>query len=372
MNAPLTARPGLIPEAEASALRSSLGETLSSAHLQAKSSSSIDPGTPLASLVQPTPFARTLEVGLGVPLERASLKWAGWESGFGGSDAAPEGGYEALVSKVLSSSGAQVKLGQEVTEIAQLESGDVQVTTSAGERFTARTGLVTIPLGVLKTTPPSFTPALTERKQDAIDRVHVGTLEKLLLSYDTAWWPESATTGSFTFLPTRESSNEGSTDPREILESATLVVASFAGPSLPNPQPTLLIYLSATPASRLAAAKLSNESIASAAHALIAERVGVPSAPRPVYSALTNWGTDRYSRGATTTPNVISTANEHERTPLDFLELGKPVWAGRLGFAGEHTDPDHRGSVAGAVVSGQREALRIQRYLGLLDIQAHA
>lgn len=51
---------------------------------------------------------------------------------------------------------------------------------------------------------------------------------------------------------------------------------------------------------------------------------------------------------------------------MDFKELGRPVWEGRLGFAGEHTEMEHRGSVAGAVVSGSREAGRIDRYLSKL------
>jgi lysine-specific histone demethylase 1B len=50
---------------------------------------------------------------------------------------------------------------------------------------------------------------------------------------------------------------------------------------------------------------------------------------------------------------------------MDFKELSRPVWGGKLGFAGEHTEMEHRGSVAGAVVSGQREAARVGRLLDL-------
>jgi len=54
-------------------------------------------------------FARTLEVPLGLKLEKASLRWSGWESttSFAGSDAAPDGGYEALVGKVISQAKSQ-------------------------------------------------------------------------------------------------------------------------------------------------------------------------------------------------------------------------------------------------------------------------
>lgn len=83
-------------------------------------------------------------------------------------------------------------------------------------------------------------------------------------------------------------------------------------------------------------------------------------APAPTEVALTNWLTDELSLGATTTPTIVS---EGERSPMDFKELSRPTWEGRLGFAGEHTDMDNRGSVAGAVVSGQREAARVERLL---------
>ena len=49
---------------------------------------------------------------------------------------------------------------------------------------------------------------------------------------------------------------------------------------------------------------------------------------------------------------------------MDFVLLGRSQWGGRLGFAGEHTDLDGRGSVVGAVVSGEREG---ERVAGMLE-----
>lgn len=312
-------------------------------------------------------FARMLEVPLGVKLEKASLKWAGWETttNFAGSDAAPEGGYEALVGKVLDdakSKGAEVKLEARVTSVKNGEQ-DVTITIADGTTYTGRSILSTIPLGVLKTLSTDFfSPSLPPALQETIKGVHVGVLEKLLLQYPSAWWPNAETVGSYTFLPTGPEPN-ANFSLKEIFEGSTLICANFACPSLPNPTPTLLTYLSETPATLLM--KQDPKEVAVAYHDFLVSRLkpsGTP--PKPSASNLTNWLTDEYSYGATTTPSIVS---EGERSPMDFKELGRPVWAGRLGFAGEHTEMEHRGSVAGAVVSGLREAERIDRFLALLD-----
>ncbi|ORX33627.1 flavin-containing amine oxidoreductase [Kockovaella imperatae] len=309
-------------------------------------------------------LARSLEVPLGLKLEKASLRWTGWESlsNFAGSDAAPEGGYEALVRKVITKAvdhKAEVLLGTEVTSV-KLQDDMITVTDRTGEIYRGKTVICTIPLGVLKTLPSStFSPALPARTQEAIKGTHVGVLEKLLLVYPKAWWPKAETAGSFTFLPTSTQAISDTSTPREIFDASTLITANFACPSLPDPSPTLLTYLSETPA--LALLKHEPAEVVEAFHHFLMSRFGVEDSPPPSRSHLTNWYTDPLARGATTTPSIVS---EHgERSPMDFKELSRPAWGGKLGFAGEATEMEHRGSVAGAVVSGQREAERVDRYL---------
>ena len=310
-------------------------------------------------------LARTLEVPLGLKLEQASLRWSGWEtlSNFAGSDAAPEGGYEALVAKVFN--GIEVKLSTTVKTVKYTDDV-VTVSDTTGKTFQAKSVICTIPLGVLKTLPPStFSPALPERMREAIKGTHVGVLEKLIMLYSTAWWPNAGKVGSYTFLPTSTKPLTDNSTPREILYASTLIVANFAGPSLPNPSPTLLTYLSETPA--LGLLKHDIKSVSAAYHQFLIDRFGGGASsnpPEPVEAEMTDWYTDPLSRGATTTPSIIS--KHGERSPMDFKELSRPVWVGRLGFAGEATDMEHRGSVAGAVISGQREAERVERMLSKL------
>ncbi|KAF6833281.1 flavin containing amine oxidoreductase [Colletotrichum plurivorum] len=375
---------GRLSSASANSLRSSLGGAQASLKLPHPSpppsaslaSALLAPNSSLfASSTAEAPkelaaaLARSLEIPLGLKLEKASLKWAGWEgtTAFAGSDAAPEGGYQALVARVVEDAkakGAEVKLSTKISAVSQTEDG-VVVTDTNGNKFTAKTAVSTIPLGVLKTLPEStFSPALPPRLQEAIKGTHVGVLEKLLLQYPTAWWPEAEEAGSFTFLPTSDKPVTDSSTPLEVLEASTLVTANFASPSLPGPSPTLLTYLSETPAKALL--QRDPKEIAAALHKFLVARFQPSSQPpEPTETSLTNWLTDEYSRGATTTPSIIS--ENGERSPLDFKELGRPVWDGRLGFAGEHTEMEHRGSVAGAVVSGYREAERVGRLLKLLE-----
>lgn len=260
--------------------------------------------------------------------------------------------------------GAEIRTSTNVVKVQQGKEG-VMITDDKGSTYTAKTAIVTIPLGVLKTLPSStFEPALPAHFQEIIAGTHVGILEKLLLRYPSAWWPNADSIGSYTFLPTLTTSVTKNTSLKDIFESSTLITANFAGPSLPDPSPTLLTYLSETPATALL--EHDPKDVARAFHEFLVSRLN-PSGdvPEPSSSELTNWLTDPLSKGATTTPSIIS--ENGERSPLDFKELGRPVWDGKLGFAGEHTEMEHRGSVAGAVISGYREAERVERLLNLLE-----
>jgi len=309
-------------------------------------------------------FARSIEIPFGAPLEDLSLRWAGWENSLAGSDAAPESGFQPLVEKLMNKAiynGTEIRLNEVVESIFK-EADGVVVCASSGQ-FRARTVLCTIPLGVLKTGSLTFTPSFPARRLEVISRTHVGALEKIVLAYPEAWWPDAATVGSFTFLPVQKHNSPTQEDtPLSILQSHTISVASFAAPSLPSPHSTLLLYISSTPARRLA--RFSDDEVTQAAHEFLICRFKPSNpTPSPLGQVRTNWLEEPYSRGATTTPSIVGKG----RSPLDFMELGKPLWEGRLGFAGEHTEPNHRGSISGAVFSGEREALRIDRLLKFLD-----
>jgi monoamine oxidase len=307
-------------------------------------------------------LARTTEIGAGVPLEDLSAKYWGFGRGFGGTDAAPVGGYVEVIEKLrgeIQKAGVEVRLEEEVVGIEDRADGGVQVTTRGGQVYRARTCISTIPLGVLKISPPAFDPPLPPQFLSALQRTAVGVLEKVVLSYSKAWWPEPSTTGTFLVLPTLASTpNPGSL--ADVFASTTLSVNTFTFAKTPSP--SILVYLGANAGASMS--PYSSSEIGTALHTYLKARLSVPSAPSPLSTLSTNWLSDPFSRGATSSPVTLAQSDDGERaSPLDFVVLGRSMWEGRMGFAGEHTDMDSRGSVVGAVVSGEREGRRVKEML---------
>ncbi|THV06032.1 FAD/NAD(P)-binding domain-containing protein [Dendrothele bispora CBS 962.96] len=284
-----------------------------------------------------TSLARSLEIGWGIPLESTAASYAGWASdiAFAGTDGVVIGGYgkfaDALRTAAENTGKASFSLGACVEKISRVEDG-VEVVTQNGRTYRAKTVLSTIPLGVLKTLQEKFfEPPLPTRKRQIIERTSVGALEKLCLTYDSLWWNPKA--GPFTLL----------TDNAVIL----------AIPLSENPA-TLHVLV---PHSVL---DLSGEVI----HSMLAKAIASgKDVPKPTKMFGSSWKKDPLSYGATSSPVIVG----EDRTPLDLAEAARPVWNGLLGFAGEASEMDHRGSVPGALLSGEREAKRI---INLLNRQS--
>jgi len=300
---------------------------------------------------------------MGARLEEFSLRWNGYEDSFKGTDAGPEGGYSTVIDAIaekITSLGGEIKLGQQVTQITPpTDSGaDVVVIRTSGNEteFSAPIVICTIPLAILQKQHQSmFSCALSAKKIAAIQETKVGQLGKVVVSYEKAWWPEDI--GAMTILPTAKTDVDDK-DARSLLESVSLVVASFANKALSKPHPTLLAYLPAPVAVQLES--MTSDQVGDAIHRLFLDnlpRASDAEPGRPVVSRLTAWSRDPYSLGATSTP---PTGNV---TPLNFVELGKPEWKGSVLFAGEHTSLNNRGSVTGAVETGEKEGKRAVRLL---------
>lgn len=78
---------------------------------------------------------------------------------------------------------------------------------------------------------------------------------------------------------------------------------------------------------------------------------------------MTDWFKDPFSRGSYAYVPVARPGQAIAPSPLDFAQFATPVYNGRLGFAGEHTDSSHYASVHGAYLSGLREAGRVETAL---------
>lgn len=289
-------------------------------------------------------LARMLHIPLGIELEKASLKYHGFEHAFAGTDAAPQGGFTSIINKLvdeITSLGASIHTSQEVQSVSNEHSSNVKITTKQGQEYLARTTLVTIPLAVLKKTADQlFEPALPERRLETIKRVSVGNLNKVLLHYDLPWW--NVQTGTFLVLPSSAAApasikSDAEKELWQLYSSTTLIVASLAGEgpdaARQGASNSLLVMVGAEAAKQLET--FERVEAGNVLHTYLTARIGaVQGAKAPKHVFYSRWAKQPYTGGATTSP--VSTA--HGNSPLDFEALSRPLWNGRLGFAGEHTE----------------------------------
>lgn len=106
---------------------------------------------------------------------------------YGGPDVAFPEGYSAIFAAL---DGAyEVRLNTAVAAIDHDE-GSISLTDGDGAQHRFDAVIITVPLGVLKRGAISFSPALPEEKQGAITRLGMGTLDKLYLQFDHAFWDD--------------------------------------------------------------------------------------------------------------------------------------------------------------------------------------
>jgi monoamine oxidase len=65
---------------------------------------------------------------------------------------------------------------------------NITVTAVDGTKYFGTRIIVTVPLGVLQSGSIQFTPALSQAKTDAINRLGMGLMDKLWLEFPSAFW----------------------------------------------------------------------------------------------------------------------------------------------------------------------------------------
>lgn len=135
---------------------------------------------------------------VGSPIERQSLRFFWLEEGLEGGNVFVASTYQKILGEiarpVLEAGKEVVKLNTEVEHIQYRGDGDaadtpVKVMTTSGEFYEFDEVVVTCPLGWLKKNQETvFTPALPPRLVSAIDSIGYGALEKLYISFPSAFW----------------------------------------------------------------------------------------------------------------------------------------------------------------------------------------
>jgi monoamine oxidase len=261
------------------------------------------------------------------PPDRTSLRYYDQYEEFAGGDQLIEGGYAALVEALAE--GLDIRLNQPVKKIVHGEARVVLTTDSKAYRGSH--AIVTVPLGVLKAGAIAFDPPLPPEKRAAIERLDMGTMEKVILVFETAFWRQGPGPAGFVYIGRK---------PGEF--PVFLDFTDHAG------EPALVCLYGGQSARDILA--MTDEQIKVRAQQVLEEILG-RKIPQARAVEVTRGRDDPFARGAYSYLPVGA-------SPDDMRQLGAPVGE-RLLFAGEATVPEYYGTVHAAMMSGLREARRI-------------
>ncbi|WP_420590117.1 flavin monoamine oxidase family protein [Bacterioplanoides sp.] len=250
-----------------------------------------------------------------------SLSFAALQEGeeYSGGDVIFPQGYAQIINHLQQ--GLNIQLQQAVKQINYQED-QVIVSTSQQQEFRADKVLVTVPLGVLKKRVIQFNPVLPESKLSAIDRLGMGTLNKVYLKFPSNFWGTQQDLIGFI--------GEGNGQWAEWLN-----IAKYIG------EPVLLGFNAASfgeAIEQLSDAEIQQQAMTTL-HKIYGEDI-----PQPEKIWVTRWHSDPFSYGSY---SFLKTGSQAK----DRAELGQPI-NNKVYFAGEAINRDYPATVHGAYLSG--------------------
>lgn len=269
--------------------------------------------------------------------DEPSLSFLWWDDGYevyGYGDSVFSNGYGDVAAGLAK--GLDIRLQHPVHRIEYDHQRPVRVHTDK-EVFEAEGVVVTVPLGVLKPGDLKFEPALPAPKLDAIKRLGMGALTKMVLRFKEPFWPRDQYVFGYLCQPVRG--------------NPTMVINLWKT----HREPVLVLLTGGGLGREI---ERWPEAEASAWGLRVLRDLFGEKVPKPVSVERTQWDLDPYSRGSYSFVAVGS-------TPTDIETLAEPV-AGRVFFAGEATYRHHWAGAHGAYASGLREAARLAGDPGIL------
>lgn len=267
-----------------------------------------------------------VEFDAGGPIEALSTAYYAADRAFDGVDTIVLEGYEKLLP--VPGSDADILLETKVSDIEYEEDDGVSV--YAGDQlFEADFVVCTVPLGVLKTDAINFDPPLPNPIRHSIKTIPMGTVTKLGLKFEEAFW--DIETQYFGAMTEPKGRWPYIVNYRTFSDANILLPLSFGD------------Y--AFKADAMSEAEMRDDAMD-----VLRGAFGTDT-PEPIATVPTHWSTDPLSFGAYSYAGIGA-------TPSDFDAFTKPV-ADVLIFAGEHTDFAYHGTAHGALLSGRRAADQI-------------
>jgi len=257
---------------------------------------------------------------------RSILEEWGEGGSLGASQPRPQGGYGALfdwLAQSVVAHGARLRLDAPVKALTWKRGGVVVKGPSFA--FRARRAVVTLPLGVLQSGAVRFSPSL-KMKTAALGKLASGPVIRVAMRFHTPFWEARAPEVAFFHVP------EGP-------------FPTFWTP-LPMRAPLLTAWAGGPKAARLTGS--SKDALLAAALRSVGMVFGPGRAEEELAAALVqDWHADPCSRGGY---SYVRVGGQGARE-----QLAEPI-EDTLFFAGEATDIDEAGTVAGALRSGARAA----------------
>ncbi|MBL8098625.1 MAG: FAD-dependent oxidoreductase [Anaerolineales bacterium] len=266
------------------------------------------------------------ETSLDYAADPKNLSLWEWDSDeeFSGQHVIFPNGYNQITNGLAQ--GLDIRLNTEVKLIKYSQSG-VEVETSNGT-FTSEKVVVTIPLGVLKQADVKFEPSLPKSKQESINRINMGVLNKVYLKFPKIFWDD--------------------------VENISYVGewAYWLNYAAYNGEPILLAFHGGNKGWALE--EFSDDEIVNSAMQTLRFLYG-DDIPEPESYLITRWGKDKFSYGAYSHIPPFASGD-------DFDALFEPV-DDILFFAGEATSRKYFATVHGAYLSGVEVGELVMREL---------
>ena len=244
------------------------------------------------------------------------------EGDFRGAQRVFPAGYGQLTRRLAE--GLPIAFNTAITAVSLRGPDHVDV-ESAGGRWRAAKVIVTVPLGVLKSGAIRFDPPLPAGHSRAIERLGFGRFEKLVLTFDTAFWDD--------------------VDQIQIFGSPGRPFTGWYNLNRVSGSPALMAINGG--AAAVAVAGLDVDRQAAAATELLAAIYPREFRP-PLAAQASRWWEDEFSRGSYSFTAVGSGQEDREA-------LAEPI-GDRLWLAGEAQHPTMHSTVHGAWLSGKAAA----------------
>ncbi|KHN93903.1 amine oxidase [Metarhizium album ARSEF 1941] len=300
---------------------------------------------------------------VGSPVSRQSLKYFWLEECLEGENLFCAGTYKKILHHIADPAvtGADLMLNSKVTKVTRQyqSSNKVKIELDSGRHLLFDEVVVTAPLGWLKRHPDAFNPRLPARLTEAISAIGYGCLEKVYITFPTAFWLVSMRMRGFIewITPTYAPSN-----PHQWHQDA------FELGSLPEPHnhPTLLFYTFGEQSKYMTStlAKLTTQSQRTAFlvdffqpyYSLLPNYSADSPDCKPLALLATEWLNDEFAGNGSYCNFQVGLEKGDE--DIEVMRHGLPdqgIW-----FAGEHTAPFVAlGTATGAYWSGEMVAKRI-------------